>query len=365
MARIVVKIGTSVLTGGGPVLDREHIGTLARQCAALHAEGHEIIICSSGAITAGRGRMGLEHVPAGLPERQMLAAVGQSRLMRVWEEAFDPLSIVVGQVLLTRADVEDRNRYLNGRDAIQTMIDNRVIPVVNENDAVATAEIRVGDNDNLSALLCLLVEADLLLMLTDQPGLFTADPRLDPNAELLSDIAEIDDAVRATATGTATGLGTGGMATKLQAAEIARRAGTAVVIASGHRPDVIVLAAHGVAVGTRFAPAGSTLEHRKRWILAGSVPQGSVEIDTGAASALTRDGRSLLPAGITAVNGPFLRGDSVSILGMGKTVIARGIVRYDSEELAQIQGLRSADVPRKLGYTRGAAAIHRNDLVLA
>jgi len=218
--RIVVKMGTSVLTGGTSRLDRAHMVELARQCAGLHGNGRNVILCTSGAIAAGRERLALPDLPASVTAKQMLAAVGQSRLMFEWERFFEIYGIHVGQMLLTRADVEDRRRFLNARDTLQALLEQRIVPVVNENDAVATAEIKVGDNDNLSALVALLAEADLLLLLTDQPGLFTADPRHDPDAQLIPEVRAIDETLRALAGDSVSGLGVGGMATKLQAADV-------------------------------------------------------------------------------------------------------------------------------------------------
>ena len=238
------------------------------------------------------------------------------------------------------------------------------MPIINENDAVATEEIKVGDNDNLSALVSTLAEAELLLMLTDQPGLFTADPRTNPNAQLIPEVHKIDETVKALAGGSVSGLGVGGMATKLQAADVARRAGADVVIAAGQAPNVIVRIATGESVGTRFPAIENPLENRKRWIFAGRKPQGGVVIDDGAAQALQKNGRSLLPAGITAVSGNFGRGDTICIEGSDGQELARGITRYASSDLQRIAGLHSDQIETTLGYGYGAAAVHRNDLIL-
>jgi glutamate 5-kinase len=238
------------------------------------------------------------------------------------------------------------------------------VPVVNENDAVATAEIKVGDNDNLSALVVVLAEADLLLLLTDQPGLFTADPRTNSDAQLIPEVKAIDETLREMAGDSISGLGVGGMITKLQAADVARRAGADVVIASGHAPDVISRIANREAVGTRFPALETPLESRKRWIFAGPTPAGSLLIDDGAARALRDQGRSLLPAGITAVIGDFQRGDTISIKAPGQTELARGIARYSSLELQQIRGHHSNQIADRLGYAYGPVAVHRNDLIL-
>lgn len=358
--RLIVKLGTSVLTGGTGRLDRAHMVELVRQCARLHGAGHEVVVVSSGAIAAGRERMGRVGGES-LATKQMLAAVGQSRLMRTWERLFDLYDVRVGQVLLTRADVRDRGRYLNARDAFEALLAHGIIPVVNENDAVATAEIKVGDNDNLSALVAGLVEAHLLLLLTDQPGLFTADPRLDPTAELIPEIRAIDASLARLAAGSTSGLGTGGMATKLHAADLARRGGTTVVIAAGRAPEVILRLVDGETLGTRFPATETPLEARKRWILGGAAPSGRIHVDAGAEAALRERGSSLLPAGITAIEGAFARGASVLIVGP-TGVFARGITRYDHTDLERIRGLHSDAVAERLGYAYGPV-VHRNDLI--
>lgn len=362
--RIVVKLGTSVLTGGTPKLDHPHMVELVRQCAELYRQGREIVICTSGAIAVGRHRLDFPDIPNTVTNKQMFAAVGQSRLMQMWERYFEIYGIHVGQILLTRADVTNRRRYLNARDTLHTLLENRIVPVINENDAVATEEIKVGDNDNLSALVSTLAEADLLLLLTDQPGLFTADPRTHPDAQLIPEVHKIDETVKALAGGSVSGLGVGGMATKLQAADVARRAGADVVIAAGSAPNVITRIASGESVGTRFPAIENPLENRKRWIFAGRKPKGCVVIDEGAAQALLKNGRSLLPAGVIAINGSFNRGDTICIEGPDKQELAKGITRYASGDLYQIAGLHSDQIEAKLGYAYGPVVVHRNDLIL-
>ncbi|OXX26147.1 glutamate 5-kinase, partial [Vibrio sp. V05_P4A8T149] len=251
---IVVKLGTSVLTGGTLALDRAHMVELVRQCAELKKQGHSVVIVSSGAIAAGREHLGYPALPNAMASKQLLAAVGQSQLIQAWESLFAIYGIKIGQMLLTRADLEDRERFLNARDTINALVEHDIIPVVNENDAVATSEIKVGDNDNLSALVGILCGADKLLLLTDQKGLFTADPRKDPNAELIKEVKTIDDTLRKIAGGSGTTLGTGGMATKLQAADIARRAGIEVIIAAGRASNVIFDSLSDAPQGTRFLP---------------------------------------------------------------------------------------------------------------
>jgi len=362
--RIVIKFGTSVLTGGTPNLDRPRMMHLVSQCAELHRQGHEIILVSSGAIAAGRQRLGIDSLLDTVAVKQMLAAVGQSCLMQVWEQFFDIFDIHVGQILLTRQDVESRSRYLNARDTLEALLEHQVVPIFNENDAVGTEEIRLGDNDYLSALVTLLSDADLLVMLTDQPGLFTSDPRLDPNAKLISEVNNIDKIENLQVGNTRTGLGTGGMVTKLRAADYACRAGADVVIAAGIRQNVISQVAGGEAVGTRFPAKTSPLENRKRWILAGSTPTGVLTIDAGAVRALKQSGRSLLPAGVIIIEGSFRRGDTVRIQTAEGKELARGIVRYSSLDLDLIKGHHSDEIAGILGYYYGSVAVHRNDLIL-
>ncbi len=362
--RVVVKIGTSVLTGGGQTLDRAHMVDLVRQCAELHERGLDVIVCTSGAIAAGRERLGFPDLQNTVADKQMLAAVGQSRLMLVWESFFEIYGIHVGQMLLTRSDVQDRYRYLNARDALHALLDRRIVPVINENDAVATAEIKVGDNDNLSAFVTLLAEADLLVLLTDQPGLFTADPRTNPEASLIPEVRTIDATLRALAGSSVSGLGVGGMLTKLQAADVARRAGADVVIAAGSAPDVLRRVVDREAIGTRFPAMETPLENRKRWILAGAGEKRAIRVDSGAARALREKGSSLLPAGVVSVEGAFDRGDTISILDFDHNPIARGVSRYRSQDLERIKGCKSDEISQRLGYAYGPVAVHRNDLIL-
>ncbi|WP_298440542.1 glutamate 5-kinase [uncultured Ferrimonas sp.] len=362
--RVVVKLGTSVLTSGSPRLDRAHMVELVRQMARLHRAGHEIILVTSGAIAAGREHLGFPELSDSVSTKQMLAAVGQSQLIQVWEQLFNLYGLHVGQMLLTRADLDDRERYLNARDTMGALLEHRIIPVINENDAVATSEIKVGDNDNLSALAALLAQADLLLLLTDQQGLFDADPRSNPNAQLIETVALIDDPLRALAGGSGTNLGTGGMATKLQAADVAMRAGVEVVIASGHAEAVIERSCNDQAIGTRFVCQHSSLDERKRWILAAPPPSGQLRLDDGAVKALCQQGSSLLPKGITAVSGQFNRGDTLLLQdGDGRTV-GRGIARYNSSDMSELQGQHSRDIETILGFSYGPVVIHRNDLVV-
>jgi glutamate 5-kinase len=361
--RVVVKVGTSVLTGGTRNLDGTRMRDVAEQCCTLRERGVEVTLCSSGAIAAGRERMGIRKQPLSVPTKQMLAAVGQSRLMELWEQIFRQYDTHVGQLLLTREDIADRRRYLNARDTLWELLRHGVVPIVNENDAVTTAEIRVGDNDVLSALCVILADADLLLILTDQAGFLTGDPRRDPTAELIPEIRSVDDDLRALAHGSVSGLGVGGMGSKLKAAEIARRCGATVVIAQGGMEDVIQRVVAGERIGTRFPAMGSPLEGRRRWIF-GTPASSRIVVDAGAVQALTRSQSSLLPAGVVGVEGTFERGDTVSLVGPSGTPLARGIARYDSAEVLQIAGVHSDRIPEILGYNGGPVVVHREDLIL-
>jgi glutamate 5-kinase len=363
--RIVVKLGTSTLTGGGKNISPPQLVDLARQVTALQARGCQVMLVSSGAIAAGREVLGFPALPRHLPAKQMLAAVGQPRLMAIYEQYFMIYGARVAQVLLTRADFGDRRRYLNARNTFEALLKHNVVPIVNENDTVATEEIRFGDNDNLSAQVANLVEADLLLLLTDQDGLYTADPRQTPDAQLIREVGPepFTQALWQSAGGSASGLGTGGMMTKLQAADFARHAGTAVVIARGSEPDVLIRLAGGEALGTRLVPVVNKLEARKRYILSGSHTAGEIVVDSGAARALAHGG-SLLPAGMTRISGDFERGDTVRISANDGRALAVGIAGYASVDLARLCGKQSTEIEVILGYTFGDEVIHRNNMIL-
>ncbi|CAM3029157.1 glutamate 5-kinase [Vibrio rarus] len=361
---VVVKLGTSVLTGGSQFLNRAHMVELVRQCAELKKQGYNLVLVSSGAIAAGREQLGHPNLVKSMATKQLLAAVGQSHLIQVWESLFAIYDLKIGQMLLTRADLEDRERFLNARDTMNALIAHHIIPVVNENDAVSITEIKVGDNDNLSALVGILCGADKLLLLTDQPGLFTADPRNNPKAELIREVTTIDKTLRKIAGGSGTTLGTGGMATKLQAADIARRAGIEVIIAAGSAKNVILESVSSSPCGTRFWPIAGSLENRKRWILAGPAASGDVTIDDGAVNALQSKGSSLLAKGVVGVNGHFARGEVARIVTQSGQLVAKGLVRYSSDDLTQIKGMHSKAIGEVLGHDYGSEVIHRDDLVM-
>lgn len=379
--RIVVKLGTSTLTSGTKRLQRAVMVELARQIQELRSAGHQVIVVTSGAIAAGREKMaGVEAneklvVRSGsssdpkkkdetLVDKQVLAALGQVYLMSVWQSLFEIHNTLVGQMLLTRADLEHRERFLNARDTLLGLLAANVVPVINENDAVATAEIKVGDNDNLSARVALLANADLLIMLTDQPGLMTADPTRDPTATLLREIESIDAGLHAIAGGSVSGLGTGGMATKLQAAQIARQSAVEVVIAGVKQSNVLVKLVAGEGDGTRIRALGSRLESRKRWLLSGPQSQGRIELDPGACEAVRANKKSLLAKGIVRCDGEFERGDAVRMVDPNGHPVGVGLVRYHSDELREILGRHSEDIQSVLGYSVGGVVIHRDELIV-
>ncbi len=363
MKRIVVKLGTSVLTNGTAYLNRQRILEIVQQVAGLAQKGHEMIVVSSGAITAGRERLNYPSLGRSVPARQMLSAIGQSRLMGVYADMFDIFGITVGQVLLTREDLGHRKRYLNARDTLLTLIERGVVPVINENDTIATDEIKVGDNDNLSALVANLIDADLLVLLTDQPGLFTSDPRHDDNAQLIKVVNRIDERTRAIAGGAGSSMGTGGMATKIEAAQLASRSGVTTVVAAGKEPNVLTRIVGGEELGTRFDATAAQLESRKRWLIA-EKPQGCLHVDSGAVRAMQQGGVSLLPVGVRRVEGTFERGDLLGVVTPEGDEFARGLANYSSEHMQTLCGVKSVRIEELLGYSYGDAAIHRNNMVL-
>lgn len=364
--RIVVKAGTNLLTAGTDHIDGGTLAGLAGQLAELRARGCELILVTSGAIHAGRERLRSLPGGGGLASRQALAAVGQSRLMSLWDEVFEAHGIPVAQALLTRRDLADRLGYLNARNTLLTLLDLRVIPVVNENDVVAVDEISdsvIGDNDNLSALVANLVDADLLLLLSDVDGLYDADPATHPNAQVIPLVEAVDAGIEAAA-GAAGSLGTGGMVTKLQAARVATASGTHVLLAHGLAPEVVLRAASGEQVGTHFMPRGDRVESRRRFLLSGLPVRGRILVDGGAARAISTGGSSLLPAGVVAVDGAFERGDVVQVVDAEGHHIASGTANYAAADVERIRGQRSDRIAAVLGYEFGDEVVHRNNLVL-
>ena len=362
MRRIVVKLGSSVLTRGSVRLNRQRMLELTQQIAALHEKGCEMIVVTSGAQMAGREQLAFPNLGKSVPAKQMLSAVGQSHLMRVYQDLFDIFDVKIAQILLTRDDLSHRKRYLNARDTLQTLIEHKIVPIVNENDTIATDEIRVGDNDNLSALVASLVDADMLIILTDQPGIFTDDPRKNPDAALIKNISHISSELFESAGGAGSDIGTGGMVTKIQAAQIASRSGIATIIASGSEDQVLRRLHDGESIGTRIDAGASPSDSRKRWLLTDR-RQGILHVDDGAVSALKR-GASLLPVGIRAVEGDFERGAILGVLALDGQEIAQGMSSYSSADLRKLCGRYSRDISDILGYSYGDAVMHRNNMAL-
>ncbi len=369
MHRLVVKVGTSVLTAGTDCLNRPFLVDLARQVALLHAQGVQVILVSSGAVAAGWERLGFPSrqrlkKETAVSFKQVLAAVGQGRLMHLYDQLFDIYGVRVAQALLTRDDLHDRRRYLNARNTLLHCLESGIVPIINENDAVATNEIRVGDNDRLSALVANVVDADTLVLLTDVDGLYSSNPRRDPLAVRLDVVPQIDEHIWAMAEGSGTHRGTGGMQTKIIAADLATRSGTSVLVTSGSQPDVLVRVVDGERPGTWFPSSTNHLESRKRWLLAETVLHSRVVVDDGAVQALLHQGKSLLPAGVVAVEGTFDRGQTIRIYGGGGDEIARGLTQYGAADVLLIKGLHSSKVAEVLGYAYGAEIVHRDDMVL-
>jgi glutamate 5-kinase len=365
--RIVAKFGTNLLTAGTDKLDLGVMKSLVAQTARLLDEGRELVVVTSGAIAAGRQRLDGVRNRRDIPFRQVLASVGQAHLMQTYDKLFAARGRVVAQTLLTRRDLSDRVSYLNARNTLLGLMELGVVPIVNENDAVAVDEIagaRIGDNDNLSALVANLIDADLLAILTDTGGLYTADPRTHKTATLIPRVERITREVEEIAGGGGSGRGTGGMVTKLQAAKLATGGGSDVYLADGHERDVLYRLGNGEHIGTLLPSRRSRVESRKRWMLSGLSTRGSIVVDAGAAKALVERGHSLLPAGVRDVHGPFKRGDAVNICLPGEPPIACGITNYDDRELAAIRGVRSDRIAEVLGHQYGAEVVHRNNLVL-
>ena len=366
-SRIVVKAGTNVLTGGGDSLNEEIMASLVRQIASVRGLGAEVLIVSSGAIAAGVSILGLDRQGDDVPFRQVLAAIGQSRLMHVYEKLFEPHGIIVAQALLSRGDLTDREGYLNVRNTLLSLIDFKVIPIINENDVVAVEEIGqdvFGDNDSLSALVANLVDADLLVMLSDIDGLHTSDPHHDPDAELIPIVEKIDGAIQSLAGSSHSTKSRGGMRAKLEAAKLATASGVSVALTNGMVPDVVSRLVTGESVGTFFSPTSSKMESRKRWMLSGLSNRGLIVVDSGAAEAIRGGHRSLLPAGVSSVDGEFQRGDIVLVVDQLGEQIACGISSYAASEVIAIKGLRSDAIYEVLGHQYGQEVLHRNNMVL-
>jgi glutamate 5-kinase len=362
--RLVVKVGSGLISAPAQGLLPERIGALADELAALAKDGREVVVVSSGAIAAGMARLGLAQRPRSIPEKQAAAAVGQSALMWHYEQAFARHEIRVAQVLLTQEDISARTRYLNARNTLLVLLRFRVVPIVNENDTVAVEEIKVGDNDNLAALVAHLIDADLLVILTDVDGLYTGDPRVDPGARWLPTVEAVTEEIERLAWDADGQVSVGGMSTKLEAARKVTSSGIPMVIASGREPGTLPRVLRGEPVGTYFVPRGDRLQGRKRWIAFAVPPQGRLSVDAGARSALIERGKSLLPSGVVEVEGEFHAGEVVSLSAPDGKEFARGLTNYDAAELRKIQGAKTGAIEELLGYKSFDEVIHRDNLVL-
>lgn len=363
--RIVVKVGTSTITYSNGKRNFSQIDRLARELSDLQNQGKEMILVTSGAVAVGVDRLGLAKKPDTIPGKQAAAAVGQGVLMHTYEKFFADYGQVVAQVLLTKTESLDRHRYTNSRNTFMELLRQRVIPIVNENDVVALDELKIGDNDNMSALVAGIVDADLVIILSDVDGLYTANPQTHPEAKLVHTVTEITPAIEESAGGAGTLRGTGGMATKIQAAKAATSSGINLVIASGTEKNAVPRIVAGEEIGTLFVSRENRLQFRKRWLAFGARIMGSIIVDEGCCKALHKAGGcSILPAGITGVEGSFEAGSTVSVKDAQGHEMARGLVHYGSEELAKIKGYRSGEIEELLGHKNFDEVIHRDDLVI-
>lgn len=362
--RVVVKIGTTNLTRGSAAIDRDQIDRYADQMATLLEADVQVMVVTSGARAAGLERLPGDRNTSSAHTKQFLTSIGQARLAGYWDQAFAAHEVLIGQILLTRNEIEDSVSYLNIQDTLGALLERRIVPVINENDVVATSRLKVGDNDSIAAMVAVMMQADLLLILTETDGLYTKDPNRHPDARHLKTVPIVDGRIRAMAGDTSTDQGTGGMTTKLDAAQRAQRAGVDTIIADGARDRIVprVVLEHE-ELGTLIPGLGNLLQNRQRRILT-AVPAGTIHVDMGARNALVNRGTSLLPAGIKGVDGSFRRGETVCLSLLDGPEFARGVSRYASAELEVIKGVQSSQIASLLGYDYGAEAIHRNDLIL-
>ncbi len=363
--RIVIKIGTSTITDEKGNLNLRQMRILVEQVTQMSNQGREVILVTSGAIGAGVGRLDLHTRPQTIREKQAVAAVGQTHLMRHYEELFNEFGFKVAQILLTQEDMRARDRYLNARNTIMTLLEYKVVPIINENDTVAIEEIRFGDNDTLSALVASKIEADLLVILSDVAGLYTSDPHKDKDAELINVVDEINDEVETIALkSTGSSRGVGGMYTKIQAAKIATASGVMVVIADGMKASVLSDIFKGDDIGTKFLPSQAKISGRKKWIAFANRSSGKIMIDDGAVKALTKMGKSLLPSGVVSVEGDFRLGDMVTVVDGDGDEVARGLVSFSSDEIEKIKGKKTSEIGKILGHNDYDEVIHRDNLVI-
>ena len=363
-SRVIIKVGSSLVTNEGKGLDRAAIVRWGQEIAALRALGKEVVLVSSGAIAEGMKRLGWLKRPVHMNELQAAAAVGQMGLAQMYESVFADFGLATAQVLLTHEDLADRKRYLNARSTLQTLLQLGVVPIINENDTVATDDIKVGDNDTLGALVANLIDADCLIILTDQSGLFTADPRKDPSATLLTQVTAGDASLETLAGGAGSNIGKGGMITKVLAAKRAASTGTSTVVASGRESNVLARLAQGEFVGTQFNATAQRLAARKQWLVDHLQLRGSVKLDAGATKALLSDGKSLLPIGVVEVAGDFERGEVIAIMSDQGTEVARGLANYSASETRLIMRKSSSEIEAVLGFVEESELVHRNNMVL-
>ena len=362
--RVVVKVGSSILASVEKGLHHEVFSHLAEEISELKRQGYEIVLVSSGAVAAGMEKLGYKTRPSTITQKQATAAVGQSRLMNLYESHFSRHQQMVAQILLTRDDLSHRRRFLNARNTLLTLLELGIVPIINENDTVAVDEIKVGDNDNLSALITNLIGADLLIILTDIDGIYDTDPRRNPHAQLIPLLNDPDVDLKGMAEDTLSEMSVGGMVSKIQAAQKASHFGVPTLVANGTKERILLRILAGEEVGTLILPKEETLSSRKHWIAYSHKPRGDVVVDEGAKKAIVQKGKSLLPSGIVEVRGSFERGDSVSCLGPRGKEFARGLVNYSASELKRIKGLRTEHIEKTLGYKYSDEVIHRDDLVV-
>lgn len=364
MKRVIVKIGSNILASGNDGLDMKRIHALSDDISDVHDAGYEVAVVSSGAVAAGMSKLGFKEKPKEIVLKQAAAAVGQSSLIRAYEECFVSRNKKVAQVLLTREDFSDRKRYINSKNTIDALLSYGVVPIINENDTVAIDELKFGDNDNLAALVAGLIEAKRLIILSDVDGLYSDDPRVNKNAKLLDTIIEITPEIERRAGGAGTVLGTGGMYSKILAAKKAVSNGIAVNIVNGRKKGLLISILNGNKHGTEFIPKETRLSSRKGWIAHGSRAKGSLMLDEGAVKALVTGGKSLLPSGIVSLSGRFDSGDTVYCIDRAGNRIAKGITNYSSSEIETIKGKKTTEIEKILGYRYSDEVIHRDNLVL-
>ncbi|MDO8847816.1 MAG: glutamate 5-kinase [Coriobacteriia bacterium] len=361
---VVIKVGSSTVTGADGRIDRGYLALLAEQVSRLRSAGDRVVVVTSGAIAAGLEALEIATRPTDMPTLQAAAAIGQVRLLDAYRDAFNTQGAKVGQVLVTRHDVGHRQQYVNACHTLERLLDLGVVPIVNENDTTAVEEIRFGDNDYLAALVGMMVHADVVVLLTDIEGLYTADPRSDAGAQLVEVVDAVTDEHLAAAGGAGSAVGSGGMSTKLEAARALIKAGIPMVVCEGHRPNVIVDAAQGRPVGTLFAGGDAAVKGKKLWLAYAGHPKGSVTIDDGARVALCLGGKSLLPAGVLDVTGSFVVGDPISVEDRNGNVVARGVAGMSAEDLQKVRGLKTSEIARVLVAWNGSEVIHRDHLVI-